>query len=586
MGPLTATLPTRSMRRTGHRLGEGSEAVKRARTIVPNRLVQPLSVFLLLVPLGAGMVAPSRVEAQQTQAQSVLRWQVYGTTSAFRRDTGVRGGGVVAVQPRTEPGEAWSSGAAMNVPGAIASGERVTAVFWARAARPLRLNVGLQGGAPDYARFATAEVALTSTWQMVSVSGVAPHDFPVESQSLSVPLGLSRTEVTLGPVAFLRGEVDRATLARAFATFRPAEVALDVRIQSEPGVTLAGTLHLPAGQGDGPFPLAVLIQGHGPNGRGGFPEIIKRLTVDGTAALEYDKRGIGQSTGTYEEDMERLIADATAAVAAMRHRPEIDGRRIALVGQSQGGGVVAPAVAAADPTIATVVLLAGSVGDGLPYIRRAIVGQLIVAGWPEAKVSPAVDAAITLLQARIDAKDSATIEVLRGCVIEKFEESGFSHAAAEGALAMIDVPAAWKANQLRSASDLATLRMPVLAVFGSKDPLVVASHEAPAARGAGGKSTRTRGGDGRDEPLISGRRGHWRGRGGCEAGFQPRFAARGGACRGLAARHLGAHKRQPHATLGSDGGDRPVAKGPMGLQRSGTAQYSCCPTDPALREKG
>src|SRR5438105_13088812 len=79
-------------------------------------------------------------------------------------------------------------------------------------------------------------------------------------------------------------------------------IATNVRISSEPGVDLAGTLYLPAGHSKGPYPLAVLIQGNGPNGRGGFSEIIKRLATDGIASLEYDKRGVGQSTGTYEED--------------------------------------------------------------------------------------------------------------------------------------------------------------------------------------------------------------------------------------------------------------------------------------------
>ncbi|WP_446741194.1 alpha/beta hydrolase family protein [Sphingomonas sp. H160509] len=79
-----------------------------------------------------------------------------------------------------------------------------------------------------------------------------------------------------------------------------------------------------------------MIQGNGPNKRGGFSELIKRLSADGIAALEYDKRGVGQSTGTCEEDPERLTADAAAAVAAMRHRADIAGSRIALVGHSGG----------------------------------------------------------------------------------------------------------------------------------------------------------------------------------------------------------------------------------------------------------
>jgi pimeloyl-ACP methyl ester carboxylesterase len=47
---------------------------------------------------------------------------------------------------------------------------------------------------------------------------------------------------------------------------------------------------------------------------------------------------------------------------------------------------------------------------------------------------------------------------------------------------MIDTKDAPNAGELHSASDLRVLRQPVLAIFGSKDPLVVASDEAPQAR--------------------------------------------------------------------------------------------------------
>lgn len=260
-----------------------------------------------------------------------------------------------------------------------------------------------------------------------------------------------------------------------------ADVAVDVRIPSEPGVVLAGTLYMPARPTRGPMPLAVFIQGHGRNGRYGFAVLIKRLNAEGIAALAYDKRGIGQSTGIYKENLDRLTADAAAAVAAMRRRPDIDPRRIAVIGHSQGG-VIAPAVAAADPGIAAVVMLAGSVGDGLPYLRRALRRQMILAGHPAAAVDPAMDSVIALLQARIDGKDSQSVEPLRAALVSRFEAAGFSPAQARAGLAMIDTPDAPSAGQLHSASDLRVLRQPVLAVFGSKDPLVVAADEAPQAR--------------------------------------------------------------------------------------------------------
>jgi len=73
----------------------------------------------------------------------------------------------------------------------------------------------------------------------------------------------------------------------------PGTIATDIRISCEPDVVLAGTLYLPAGHGKGPYPLAVMIQGNGPNKRGRFSELIKPLSADGIAALEYDKRGVG-----------------------------------------------------------------------------------------------------------------------------------------------------------------------------------------------------------------------------------------------------------------------------------------------------
>ena len=278
--------------------------------------------------------------------------------------------------------------------------------------------------------------------------------------------------------------------AQQAQTVDPAARATEIRISSEPGVVLAGTLYLPKGQSKGPYPVAVLITGHGPGGRGNYSEIIKRLTADGIAALEYDKRGTGQSTGTFEEDSYRLAADAAAAVAAMRHRSDIVGSRIALVGHS-GGGVIASAVAAADPEIAAVVTLAGNVGDGLPYLRKGIFRQVVkMTGGREALAGQAVDAVMALLQARVDNANAETITRLRANVVDRFEATGFPRPQAEQALAMIDVPEAWKASKLRSASDLKALHIPVLAIYGTKDPMAL--DDAPAARAALASNRRAR----------------------------------------------------------------------------------------------
>lgn len=432
----------------------------------------------LLVGASAGDAVAGQPDAMVAPASA---WGVYAADYAHETDGAVPGRAIVSARPCPQPKETWSCSAALPVPGALTAGEEVTAVFWARAAQSLQLTASLQAKAPPYARFASEDVALTDTWQRVLITGIAPAAMADETQVLALLLGKAGADVHLGPVAFVRGKPDAATVNRAFAGFRPSEVLVDVRIPSEPGVMLAGTLHLPVRPPRTPMPLAVLIQGHGPNGRGGFPLIIKRLTEDGIAALEYDKRGIGQSTGRYQENLDRLTADATAAVAAMRGRPEIDARRIALIGHSQGG-VIAPAVAAADPDIAAVVMLAGSVGDGVPYLRQALTRQMLHTGLPQAKVDPAIDSVIALVQARIEGRSEKEVAPLRAELVSCFEAAGFPHAQALGALAMVDTEEAATADRLHSASDLRALHQPVLAVFGSKDPLVFAPAEAAEAR--------------------------------------------------------------------------------------------------------
>ncbi|WP_294266913.1 alpha/beta fold hydrolase [uncultured Sphingomonas sp.] len=425
------------------------------------------------IPLAIAAFIASPAHAQVEDAG---RWVIYGTTSTHERDASVPGGAIRAAQPPATRGKPWTSGAVLKLPRAVAAGETIAATFWARAAKPMRTTAAIQGPEPTYAQVASTDLALTPQWQRFIVTGTAAAPLPAGSQALVVTLGRADSAVMLGPVAW----APAPGAAKAFAAYRPAAVPVDLTIPSRLA-TLAGTLHLPVGRG--PFPVAIVIQGHGPNGRGGFDEVIARLNRDGIAALEYDKRGIGQSTGTYVEDIGLLTADAQAAVAAMRARPDIDGAHVALIGHSQGG-VVAPAVAAADASIDAVVTLGGSVGDGFPMLANALRQQMIAAKRPPAAIEPAVDAAMALLNARAAGRSDASVTPLRTALVDRIEALGFNRAEAEDGLKRIDTPEAWSAGKVHSARDLATTKAPVLAVYGGKDPLVIAAPEAAAARTA------------------------------------------------------------------------------------------------------
>jgi pimeloyl-ACP methyl ester carboxylesterase len=134
------------------------------------------------------------------------------------------------------------------------------------------------------------------------------------------------------------------------------------------GVRLAGTLTLP--RTPGPHPAIVLVPGSGEVDRDGslfghqfYLVLADDLTRRGFAVLRSDKRGIGQSGGDFASATSLdFAADIGAGVAFLRSRPEIDGGRIGLVGHSEGA-LVGSIVAARDPGIAFLVLMAG---NGIP----------------------------------------------------------------------------------------------------------------------------------------------------------------------------------------------------------------------------
>jgi dipeptidyl aminopeptidase/acylaminoacyl peptidase len=127
---------------------------------------------------------------------------------------------------------------------------------------------------------------------------------------------------------------------------------------------LVGTLTIPK-SGAAPFPAVVIISGSGPQDRDGsvvanlYRLVAEHISANGVAVLRVDDRGVGKSIpvqkGTSYRD---LINDSKAAFEFLFKRPDIDRQKIALAGHSEGA-LTAIVIAAEDPRVAAIILLAG-----------------------------------------------------------------------------------------------------------------------------------------------------------------------------------------------------------------------------------
>jgi len=150
--------------------------------------------------------------------------------------------------------------------------------------------------------------------------------------------------------------------------------AEEVKVRTPAGFDLGGTLTKPK-NASGRLPAVVTITGSGQQDRdefisfaGGirlYRELADTLSRRGIIVLRLDDRGLGASGGDANAATTADFADdIRAAIAYLRSRADIDPNRIALAGHSEGG-IIAPMIAATDPKIHAIVILAGTSERGI-----------------------------------------------------------------------------------------------------------------------------------------------------------------------------------------------------------------------------
>src|SRR5215475_1999422 len=134
--------------------------------------------------------------------------------------------------------------------------------------------------------------------------------------------------------------------------------------------------------GKGPFPGVLLIAGSGGLDKNGTAapkarpmwQIAQHLSERGFAVLRYDKRGVGPSSYHYSNlnvwgnvTANDLLHDAEKALNVLIQQPEVDPKRINLIGHSEGT-IYAPRLAIDNPTKVKNVILMATVAQNLGRI--------------------------------------------------------------------------------------------------------------------------------------------------------------------------------------------------------------------------
>jgi pimeloyl-ACP methyl ester carboxylesterase len=228
-------------------------------------------------------------------------------------------------------------------------------------------------------------------------------------------------------------------------------------------VLLAGTLWTPQGE---PTAVVLMHPGSGPSDRHNdvfFPPIREHLLREGIAVCSFDKRGVGGSTGRWQEAaIEQQADDALAAVEALL--AEGIGAPVGLFGHSQGGWVVVETASRATD-IAFVVASSGpgvTPGEQERYAART---RLESDGADSAAIADALrsfDALVEML------RDGVSLEDVR----DRLSSVGLSIPVNFDLADEVD----WELMRALVDYDprpaLERIGVPVLALFGGDDPIV------------------------------------------------------------------------------------------------------------------
>jgi pimeloyl-ACP methyl ester carboxylesterase len=117
----------------------------------------------------------------------------------------------------------------------------------------------------------------------------------------------------------------------------------EIQIKTDKKTSLSGTLILPERKKSTTFPLVVLVSGSGAQdrdceilGHRSFWVLADHLGRNGIASFRYDDRGVGKSTGNFQEATQTDFANDLVAVVS-KLKKEFPKAQLYIYGHSEGG---------------------------------------------------------------------------------------------------------------------------------------------------------------------------------------------------------------------------------------------------------
>ncbi len=279
--------------------------------------------------------------------------------------------------------------------------------------------------------------------------------------SLSFDGAVSRSEIT---GTFLDGQ-ESGTFSLHSARLEPPPYRREGVTFRNGDVVLSGTLLRPGTPG--PHPGIVFLQGSGPETRWGTNLFLAdRFARAGIAALVFDKRGAGQSSGDWRTiNYEELAQDDLSAVRFLQHQGGVNPRQVGIYGHSEGG-TISPLLSSRPGAVAFVIA-AAAIGTGSVYTNEAFRtrNDLMAGGMPEPDLSRAMDFYTLWL------------EVLRTGEGAEAYEQALAKASQEKWFALLEIPPRdnwiWKwyppIGNFNPLPLWEKVTVPVLLIYGERD---------------------------------------------------------------------------------------------------------------------